>query len=47
MSEEKKETEKPDKILKTVEEILEFNKKIQKQLVLGLKILTPKQLLSR
>ena len=46
MSEEKKETEKPDKILKTVEEILEFNKKIQKQLGLGLKILTPDQMLS-
>ena len=29
MSEEKKETEKPDKILKTVEEILEFNKKFK------------------
>ena len=46
MSEEKKETEKPDEILKTVEEILEFNKKIQKQLGLGLKILTPDQMLS-
>ena len=47
MSEDVKETEKPDKILKTVEEILEFSKKIQKQLGLGLKILTPDQILSR
>ena len=38
-------TEKPDKILKIVEEILEFNK--QNQLEKGLKILTPNQTLSR
>ena len=41
----KKITEKPDKILKIVKEILEFNK--QKQQGLGLKILTPNQMLSR
>ena len=39
------ENERPEKILKIVEEILEFNK--QKQLGLGLKILTPNQMLSR
>ena len=38
-------TEKPDKILKIVEEILEFNE--QNQLEKGLKILTPNQTLSR
>ena len=38
-------TEKPDKLLKIVEEILEFNK--QNQLEEGLKILTPNQMLSR
>ena len=38
-------TEKPDKILKIVEEILEFNE--QNQLEEGLKILTPNQMLSR
>ena len=45
MFEAEKKIEKPDKILKNVEEILKFNK--QKQLVLGLKILTPNQMLSR
>ena len=44
MSEDKK-TEQPNKILKIVEEILEFNK--QNQSGKGLKILTPKQILSR
>ena len=38
-------TEKPDKILKIVEEILEFNQ--QNQLEKGLKRLTPNQMLSR
>ena len=42
---EKKKNEKPDKILKIVEEILEFNR--EKQLGLGLKILTPNQMLCR
>ena len=41
---EKKNIKKPDKIFKIVEEILEFNK--QKQSELGLKILTPNQILS-
>ena len=45
MSEDEKEVEKPDKILKIVEEILEFNK--QNQSGKGLKILTPNQMLSR
>ena len=39
------ENEKPGKILKLFKEILKFNK--QKQLGLGLKILTPNQMLSR
>ena len=47
MSEDEKEIEKPDKILKIVKEILDFNKKIRKQQGLGLKILTPDQMLSR
>ena len=45
MSEDENEIEKPDEILKIVE-VLDFNKKIRK-LVLGLKILTPNQMLSR
>ena len=45
MSKDEIKTEKPDKILKIVKEILEFNK--QKQQGLGLKILTPNQMLSR
>ena len=47
MSEYEEETEKPNKILKIVEEVFDFNKKIQKQQGLGLKILTPNQMLSR
>ena len=47
MSEDEKEIEKPDKILKIVKEILDFNKEIQKQGALGLKILTPDQMLNR
>ena len=47
MSEDEKETEKPDKILEIVEEILIFNRENQKQQGLGLKILTPNQMLSR
>ena len=46
MSEYEKEIKKPDKILKIVEEILDFNNK-QNQLGKGLKILTPSQMLSR
>ena len=45
MSEVEKEIEKPDKILKIVEKIVEFNK--QNQLGEGLKMLTPNQMLSR
>ena len=44
ISEDEKEIEQPDKILKIVEEILEFNRQQQGQ---GLKILTPNQMLSR
>ena len=40
-----KKNEKPNKIVKIVEEILKFNK--QQQLGTGLKILTPNQMLSR
>ena len=47
MSEDEKETEKPDKILETVEEILIFNRENWEQKGLGLKILTPNQMLSR
>ena len=47
MSEDQKEIEQADKILKTVEKILDFNKKIRKQQGLGLKILTPNQMLTR
>ena len=45
MSKEEIEIEKPDKILKIVEEILEFNK--QNQSGKGLKILTTNQMLGR
>ena len=45
MPKEERETEKPDNIVKLVEEILSFNK--QKQQGEGLKILTPNQMLSR
>ena len=42
-----KKIEKPDKILKIVEEILVFNTKIWEKQGLGLEILTLKQMLSR
>ena len=45
MFKREKKIEKPDKILKTVEKILEFNR--EKQSGDGLKILTPNQMLSR
>ena len=35
MSENEKETEKPDKILKIVEEVVDFNKKIENVRVWG------------
>ena len=47
MSEDEKETEKPDKILEIVEKILIFNRENREQQGLGLKILTPNQMLSR
>ena len=45
ISEEEKETEKPNEIIDTVEDILEFNKQNQQEQ--GLKILTPDQRLNR
>ena len=45
-SEEKIEIERPNELVKIVEEIIEFNKK-KKQSGGGLKILTPNQMLSR
>ena len=45
MSEDEKKIEQPAKILKIVEEILEFNE--QNQSGKGLKILTPNQMLRR
>ena len=47
MSEYEKETEKPDKMLEIVEEILIFNRENREQQGQGLKILTPNQILSR
>ena len=47
MSKEEIENEKPDDILGIINEILDFNKEIQKQLGSGWKILTPNQMLSR
>ena len=47
MSGYEKKNEQPDKILKIVKEVLDFDKKIRKQQGLGLKILTPNQMLSR
>ena len=47
MSKDEIKTEKPDKILEIVKEILDFNKIIWKQPDSGLKILTPNQMLCR
>ena len=47
MSEDEKEIEQPDKILKIVKKTIGFDKEILKQWGLGLKILTPDQMLSR
>ena len=47
MTEDEIKTEKPHKILEIVKEIADFDKKIRKQQGLGLKILTPDQMLSR
>ena len=46
MSKEEIENKKPDKILKTVEKILNFNQ-LEQQKGEGLKVLTPNQMLSR
>ena len=43
----KKKNEKPNEIVKIVDNFLEFNDKIQKHSGIGLKILTPNQILSR
>ena len=47
MSEDEIEIEKLNEIVQIVDEIIDFNNKIQKQLGGGLKILTPDQMLSR
>ena len=47
MSEEEIENEKPNQMLETVNEIIDFNKEIQKQRGWGLKTLTPNQMLSK
>ena len=48
MSKEEIENERPNQILETVNEILDFNKDIQKQQQgSGLKTLTPNEMLSR
>ena len=47
MSEDENETEKFNKILEIVEEILIFNKENREEQGLGLKILTPNQMLTR
>ena len=47
MPKHEKRIEQPDKALKIVEQILDFNKEIQKQQGLGLNILTQCQILSR
>ena len=47
MSEDEIEIEKPNEIVQIVDEIIDFNNKIQKQSGGGLKILTPDQMLSR
>ena len=48
MSKEEIENERPNQMLETVNEILDFNKDIQKQQQgLGLKKLTPNEILSR
>ena len=47
MFEDEKETDKQDKILEIVEDILIFNGENREQQGLGLKTLTPNQMLSR
>ena len=47
MSKEEIKNEKPSEILGIVNEIIDFNKEIQKQRGSGLKVLTPNQMLRR
>ena len=47
MSKEEIGNEKPNQILEIINEILDFNKEIQEQRGLDLKILTPNEMLSR
>ena len=47
MSKEEIESEKTNRILEIISEIIDFNKEIQKQRGSGSKILTPDQMLSR
>ena len=47
ISQEEIENEKPNQILETVNKIPYFNKEIKQQQALGLKILTPNQMLNR
>ena len=47
MSKKEIKNEKANDILQIINEILDFNKEIQKQQGSGLKILTPNQILSR
>ena len=47
MSKEEMKNEKPNDILRIINEIHDFNKEIQKQQGSGFKILTPNQMLSR
>ena len=47
MSKEEINNEKPNEILEIINEIIDFNKEVKKQQGLGLKILTPNQMLSR
>ena len=47
MSKEEIKNEKPNEVLGIINEIIDFNKEVQKQGGSGLKILTPNQMLSR
>ena len=47
MSKEEIKIEKPNEMLKIIDNIIDFNKEVQKQQGSGLKILTPNQMLSR
>ena len=47
MSKKEKKIEQPDRILEIIKKIIDFNIEIQKQQGIGLKILTPDQMLCR